>query len=1041
MKAYRKRLLQVTLMLLLFGCCSQAAFSQQGTITGIVKSAAGEVLSGATVAIKESGQATITDGNGNFSIIAKAGNTLVVSSIGYNHEEVRLSGEEKGLTILLQTANQKMNEVVVIGYQSASRKSVTTAISSLGAKEVQSYVSGNVANAIQGKLPGVQVFSGNGLPGSQPTILIRGLSSLTQNTTPLVIVDGIEIGYNNLNFINPMDVENIDVLKDASASAIYGSRAGQGVILITTKKGRGKTTINAETSVGLDYLPDPGLADGQEYMRIMNRIAKNSGVAPYFPDTNIPSYNHWKDAFDVGVRQNYFVSASGSKEGVSYYGSLGYYKQSSYNATDRGGNWQKISARFNLDWAINKVIKIGFNIAPRYEKWLGSPNVTFNAAAMDPTTAPFKTEDSVRKAIAAAGLTSTYATAFDPYYSQFNRSSFNGVDVPLATFARNFDNNDVFGTQYATYMEVKPLQNLVLKTMFEGFQTTNTGTDYTPKYFIASNNNVKQEKVSQNIQTNFRWKITNTANYKVNLRDHHFDLLAGQSADNYTVKGNSVSKTGIPFELEPYRYVSSATTILDGGGYYQSGAAPFGRMLSYFGSLRYNFRDRYFLSGSMRTDGSSLVNPAYRWGYFPTLSAAWVISEERFLKNTSNLNFLKLRASWGRAGGNLPGSVGAYLTTVAPVLYTDANGGVVTGRLPNYIADPEIKWEVQEDYTVGMDAALFNNKLNVSLEGYMRKPQDLLIHITVDPVLGYPQGYIATQLSNAGNLTTKGIDLNLGYKATLTKKISVGADLVVSHWKSTVENVGNADPVRYRLNNDVITTFRSRLTKGHIPGAWFGYYVDGVFQTDAEAASYQNKDGQALQPLAKAGDLKYRDVNGDGKIDEKDLSDLGSPYPDLTAGLTLRANYGPLDFRIEMYSAFGHSYANDYRLLMQGISRYNFISGLGDKFWDGPGTSNTFPTLRTQDPNGNFSKMSTFLLEKANFLRCRVVQVGYTIPSDRIKGVKSLRVYVTAQNLFVLTKYSGLNPDLPFQDIGLNGIDRYQAIPPQSFLFGVSFNL
>jgi len=774
-------------------------FAQLPEVKGKITGTDNLSLEGVSVTVKGTATGTVTDNNGQFILRVPATGILVLSFTGYKPKEIAVNGRNF-ISEKLEAESKQLDDVVVIGYQTASRKSISTAISSVGAKEIQSFSSGNVANAIQGKLAGVQVISGNGLPGSQPTILVRGLSSLTANTTPLIIVDGIEINYNSLNFINPLDIENIDVLKDASASAIYGSRAGQGVILITTKRGKGKPTVNVQSSVGLDVLPNPGIADGQEYMRIMNRVAANSNVAPYFSNTNIPTYNYWDNAFDNGVRQNFLLSASGGKDGLSFYGSLGYYGQDSYNATDKGGNWKKFSARFNVDYTVNSVVKFGMNFSPRFEKWLGSPNVMFNAYAADPTNAPFKSADSVQRAINAAGLQSSYTTAFDPYYSQFNRSPFNSVDNPNGAFARNFDNNDFFGAEYATYLELKPIKGLTVKTMIEGLYGASNATDYAPKYFIASNARNQQEVVSQSTQTSRRWKVTNTANYKFSfLKDHNVDVLLGQSADNYTVKGTNVSKTGIPFELEPYRYVSGATTLLNAGGYNQDGAAPFGKMSSLFGSLRYNYKGKYFASATMREDKSSLVNPLYRTGYFPTVSAAWIISDEKFFsKLSSTFDYLKLRGSWGKAGGNLPGSVGAYLSVVSPLTYLDGLGNVQTnGRVVSNLADPAIKWEVQEDFTVGLDGNMFKNKLDFSIELYKRNPKNLLASVTLDPVLGYPQGYIASQTSNIGALTTKGFDISVGYKGNITRKLSFGANLVVSHWSSLVDYAGNADPIRY----------------------------------------------------------------------------------------------------------------------------------------------------------------------------------------------------------------------------------------------------
>lgn len=1032
--------------LLLYACFLFAiipCFAQNVTVKGKVTGSNSEPLEGAGITIKGATNGVVTNNKGEFMLSASDNATLVISHVGYAPKEVPVNGKTF-IQVSLQSKEVQMNEVVVIGYQSVSRKSVTTAVSSLGSKDIKSYVTGNVANAIQGKMAGVQVFSGNGLPGSQPTIMIRGLSSLMKNTTPLVIVDGTEMGYNALNFLNPSDIETIDVLKDASASAIYGSRAGQGVILITTKRGKGKPTVNLEASYGWDKVPKVKLADANEYVRVMNTVAANSGTAPYFanPD-NVTNTDYWNSTFDVGNRQNINLSASGGRDGFSIYGNIGYYKQNSYYATSRGGDWSRITGRLNADLTLSKMFKVGIAFAPRFEKWLASSDAGLQRAyIMDPTTSPFKTEDSVMRAIPNGFMD---MTAFNPYYSLPNRSPINGAVNPDFYFRTNFDQNDAFGAQYSAYLQATPVKNLTLKTVVEGFGTVTSRTTYTPKYYLATNSNNKQDQEYEDNQQNRRWKITNTANYKLSFKQHNFDLLVGQSADNFTVKGSSVTKTGIPFEQEPYRYVSAATTILNATAWNQSGAwvdkMPFGKMVSYFGSFRYNFKERYFLSATMRGDASSLVNPLYRWGYFPTLSAAWVISDESFFENVSKtVNYLKLRAGWGKAGGNLP-NIGQYFSTVGPTYYPDANGAAIVGYTTNYIANPEIKWEEQEDYTVGLDGNLFQNKVNFTLEGYVRTPKNLLLSIPVDYALGYPQGYMATQEANVGKMTTKGWDVSIGYKDNITKKLRFGVDLTLSHFKSVAGFLGSVDPIRYGVNNDVITTFRSRMTKDHEPGAWYGYHVDGVFQTDAEAAAYVNKTNTRYQPLAKAGDLKFRDINDDGVIDAKDLDDLGSPWPKLTGGITLTLNYSNFDFRAEFYGSYGQKYNNGYRLLMNGSGKYNFKSGMGDQFWHGEGTSNSFPILKSTDPNGNFSKMSSFLIEDASFTRCRLIQLGYTLPTHLVKGINNLRVYASGQNLFTITKYSGLNPELPFQDIGLNGIDNFQPTQARTFLVGVSLNL
>jgi TonB-dependent starch-binding outer membrane protein SusC len=1038
----KKTLLLIAVLLLLFA--GNFCYAQENTVRGRITDAGNQPLQGVNILVKGSTTGTTTNASGEFVIPASARATLVISSVGFRTREIEVNGR----TIIaesLQPTSGEMTDVVVIGYQTTKRKSVTTSIASVSAKDIEPYTTGTVATALQGKLPGVQVMAADGSVGSQPRILVRGFSSITANNNPLVIVDGMEIGYNNMNTINPLDIVSFDVLKDASAASIYGARSGQGVILITTRRGKGAPSINVQSAFGITKVPDVKLADANEFARVYNKIADNSGAPQPFPDVNaLSNTNYWDETFSQGTRQNHNVSITGGRDGLSVFGSLGYYSEDSY-AGKEGGQWRKVTGRLNADLEISKVFKAGLNFAPRYENYPFAPtNLTWNAFAMDPTTKPFRTEQEVMAGLPA--LTGTFAdfmTAFNPYYSLPTRSAFNGLINPQFNLRTNFDQREYFGAQYGAYLEIRPIKNVLIKTVLDGTANFQQFNNYSPKYYFATNSYNARTIVSSSTSSNSRLKITNTAEYTGTWRNHSVNVLAGHSYDNYSTKGTDATRETIPFDEDPFRYINGGITVTGGSGGYQQGAAPFGRMLSFFGSLRYNFKEKYYLAGTMRADASSLVNPLYRWGYFPSLSAGWIISEEEFFKSIGEtVSFLKLRASWGKSGGNLPGSVGAYQSYVAPTTYVDANGNVINGYVPSSINNPELKWEVQQDYTLALDAALFNNKLNITFENYVRNPKNLLLTVNVDYTLGYPQGYTATQNVNIGRLTTKGWDLSVGYRDNITKKLKFDVNLTLSHFKSTVDYLSISDPLIGIENNDVLTTGRSRTTVGHTPGAWWGYIADGVFQTDAEATSYKNKDGEMLQPVAKAGDLKFRDVNGDGKIDTKDLTDLGSPYPGIISGLTLNLSYGNFDFRTEFYGTFGQKVLNYYRRNMIATGHYNFLAGFADQYWSGPGSTNSFPILRNQDPNGNFSKMSTLFLENSDFVRCNIMQIGYRIPVHMVKGIKSIRVYASAQNLFTITKYSGLNPDVPwYSSPTYNGSDNYQMLVPRTYLVGVNLSL
>lgn len=1029
----------------LFLCCCASAVAQVRPVQGKVTGPDKQPVPMVSVQVKGTSTGAITNAEGVFELQAPASAVLVISSMGFITQEVPVGGKTF-LAVTLQTDNKTLNDVVVIGYQQASRKSITTSIASVSSKDIEAYNTGTAATAIQGKLAGVQVLAADGNVGSQPRILVRGLSSITANTNPLVIVDGMEVGYNFMNTINPQDILSMDVLKDASAAAIYGARSGQGVILITTKKGKGAPTIQFSANYGMSQLPKVKLAGAQEYATLMNKIAETSGTAAPFPDVNaLQTTDYWGETFGTGTRQQYNLSVSGGKDGLSVFGSLGYYDESSV-AGRAAGDWKKITGRLNVDWDVNKAVKWGLMMAPRYEKYPHAPlNLTWGAFAMDPTVPALRSREEVLASLPPLnGVFADFMTAFDPYYSMVGRSLFNGLVNPEFNKRTNFDQREYFGGQVGTYLEIRPLRGLILKSAIDATANFSQTNNYGPKYYFAPNSYAARTTVSSGTSQNSRIKITNTADYTLPLPEaHSVNVLLGQSYDSYSVKSTSASRENIPFDAEPFRYINAGNLVTGGSGGFQPGAGPFGKMLSFFGSLRYNYKSKYYLAGTMRADASSLVNPLYRWGYFPSVSGAWVISEESFLEGWKDqVGFLKLRASWGKSGGNLPGGVGDYQSYVSPVTYVDVNGGVINGYTPGSFNNPELKWEVQQDYTVGIDATLLGDRLSVSLERYVRNPNNLLLQVKVDPVLGYPQGYIPFQYANIGKMTTKGWDLALGFKDNAGKKFSYSANLTLTHFKSNVDYLSTADPIIGGEANELISTFRSRTTVGHTPGAWWGYIVDGVFQSDEEAAAYVNKNNERLQPAATAGDLKFRDFNNDGKIDNNDLSDIGSPYPDLSAGLTITLNYGGFDFRTDLYGVFGADNFNNYRRNMVAGSNYNFVSGFQDQYWTGPGSTNSFPVLRKADPNGNFTKMSTFFLEKGNFVRANLMQLGYTVPNRLIRGVRNLRVFVSAQNLFTITNYSGLNPDVPwYSTITYSGMDNYQMPPLRTYMFGLNLSL
>lgn len=1032
-----------TILLLLF-LLVNFAYAQQREITGKVVDETEQTLIGVSVKIKGTNTGMATSSNGSFSLKAKIGDVLVVSYLGFQTKEVIIS-DKGNYIITLQLATNSLAEAVVIGYQTISRKSVTTAISSVDSKDIAPTVTSNVAEALQGKVAGLQVFQGGGNPGAQPKLLVRGFTTITGGTDPLIVVDGVVTSFGSLNDINPADIDRVDVLKDAASTAIYGSRGGAGVILITTKRGEGKTKINFSGTTGITRLQKPNLASSVEFVDFYRKVyANNSQTLPLNAGITNVNTDWWDASIRDGKTDDYSLSASGSKDGLSFFGSLGYFNQTSnFNAPRETGDYQKITTRFNVDYKISEVFKIGVNLAPRIENYGGGAGTNiFNVMSIAPNVAPYKSLDQTNADVNAYAATnpSWNFTAFNPEYSQYTFSQFNNVGSPLAAMARNFQRTKEFGTQGSTYIEVKPLKNLTFKSTFSGFYNQGNTTNYGPKFYISPQNFNVNSGASQNQSQAYRWQIDNTLNYVASIKKHKFNVLLGQSADSYTASNTYVYRQDIPYDADPYRYISGAATLADGSGGFQPGAGPFGKMNSYFGRFQYDYNETYFLGASFRADGSSLLSPGNQWGYFPTISGAYILSNETYMKSLTWVNYLKVRASYGQVGGNLPGSVGAYQSTLSIVDYINGDGSRVFGYSPSSVPDPNIKWETTEDLTLGIDAEFFKSKLSASFDAYWRSPKNMLLNLPVQPSLGFPQGYIPTIYTNVGNMQTKGFETAVNYKDKLGK-VNFGIGLTLQHFISRATEL-KGQILYDEISNDVFqSTKRTKTAAGDILGQFYGFNVLGVFQNQQQVNNYKSVDGTVLQPNAQPGDFIYENVNGDNKIDLSDRKSLGSPFPAISGGLTLQASYKNFDFRTEFYSSIGNKVANDNLVRMNPIRGYNFISGDQNKYWSGEGSTNTYPRLSLSDPNGNFSQNSSFFIQDGSYVRNKLIQLGYTIPKTVLKGIVNLRVYASAQNLFTITKYDGLNPEIPFGNGALRyGIDQGQNPIPKFVSFGLNAN-
>jgi TonB-dependent starch-binding outer membrane protein SusC len=1035
---------QILLYLITLLSISNFLYAQDYRITGKVTDESLQPLPGVSVRVSNSNNGVSSDKNGAFSIAAKTGDVLILSFVGFRTQEVKVT-TEKNYNVAMIEAVSNLDEVVVVGYQSITRKSVTTAIASVNNKDIAPTSTSNVAEALQGKVPGLQVFQGSGNPGAQPKLLVRGFATITGGSNPLIVVDGVVTSFGGLNDINPNDIAQVDVLKDAAATAIYGSRGGSGVLLITTKKGEGKTKISFSGTSGVNMWANPNLAQTPEFVEHYTKIyADNRQTLPVSAAVTDVNTDWWNAVVRTSETHNYNLSASGSKNGLAFYAGVGFFNQTSqFNAQRNTGDYTKITARFNVDYELSKFAKFGVNFAPRVELFGDGGGVGLNTVfGIAPNVAPFKSLDRTNADVAAFAATTPAwnYTAYNPEYSQYTYSFFNNVANPLGVMARNFNYNRFIGTQASTYLEIKPIKNLSIKSTLSGFYNTQVSTNYNPKFFIEPRSLNVLSGVSQTNSLNYRWQIDNTINYIASINNaHNFNILLGQSADNFTTSQAYVFRQDVPYDGPNYQYVSAGATLADASGNFQPGNAPFGKMTSYFSRLSYNYKDTYFISGSIRADGSSLLSPDNKWGYFPTVSAAYILSNEKFMKEITAIDYMKLRASYGQVGGNLPGSVGAYQSTLGIQNYTQGDRTRGFGYTPLSVPDPNIKWETTEDITLGFDMDLLKNKISVTFDKYWRSPKDMLLFLPIQPSLGYPQGYIPTIYTNVGSMQTTGFEGAINYKNKIND-FSYNVGLTFQQFESRATDL-KGQILFDNIQNDVFqSTRRTKTEAGDIVGQFFGYRVAGVFQNQDEVNSHRGPNGTVLQPLAKPGDFKYENANGDEKLDLNDRVFLGSPYPKLSFGITLQANYKGFDFRTELYSSLGNSVSQDNLIRMNPISGLNFISGSQKPFWTGEGSTNTHPRLALSDVNGNFSRNSSFYIKDGSYARFKLIQLGYTLPKSLMGDGRSIRIYASGQNLITITNYDGLNPEIPFGGILSYGIDNGQTPIPKFVSFGINAN-
>ena len=962
--------------------CSAATFGQI-TIKGTVKDKGAIPVPGVNITVKGTSQTTASNFDGNYSISVPNRNAqLEFSFIGFSNKTVPV-GDKNTIDVVMEELNQTLDEIVVVGYAAVKKSDVTSSISSIKGKELQTMTVGNVTESLQGKVAGVQV-TGQGGPGAQPRVLIRGISTINLTTDPLYVVDGIPMG-TSINFLSNNEIESMEVLKDASASAIYGSRASNGVILITTKKGKaGKTRFNFDLSSGMQIMNNPyNMADAENYATIMNKAYNNSGYADYL--TNPSQYRgKTTDWWNAGIRRgnpvtNASLGVSGGSDKHTFAVSLNYYNTESMYEV---GGWKRITMRIANDFKFSDKFSAGITLNPRYETW-GGPNNWADFDKIDPITPIYKPADQLN------GTENEYSIyARSPSY----------VWNPVAAVKRYDDYTDQYNLNTNGYLQYTPIKGLVIRTQ-GSIEVGNKVQDiFKPDFIIdAAHEKAEINSVERKAATNADWTWQNTATYTRTFAEkHNASLMIGNTMEEYN--GNDVSGygEGVPNNSDSMRELKAATKNRKSDGNRWSNS-----LMSYISRFSYNYDGKYYFTGTFRRDGSSKFMANNKWANFPSASVSWRISNEGFMDNTKSVvNDLRLRAGWGRVGNqNLPASV--YQSNIGQGFYPIGDN-IVDTAYPKTMANKDIKWETVEDISFGLDFALWNNKFSGSLEYYQKKTNDMLFKKQFPTYSGFPE--YSTIWTNVGSMQSNGIDLLLSYK---DKKgdFSYGVDVTFTTVNVDMLSLSTQGEKLYGAGNRTLTV------EGEVPGYFYGYVADGLFQNQTEINSHTDEHGTKLQPYAKEGDIRFKDVNGDGKLDDKDRTKIGSPWADYNVGLNFNLAYKQFDLVANFYSSIGNDIVNqNISDLYNGTSLSNKVSGLDQMAWHGEGTSNYVPRLSKDDNNENFTKFSSFYVEDGSFVRMKNIQLGYTFTNKF--GLDKLRVSVSGQNLWTWTNYTGVDPEV-----------------------------
>jgi len=1028
-----------TILGLLFLFCSVVLNAQGLQVKGTVTSSAdGEPLPGVSIVVKGTTTGVLTDINGAYSLTVPANSTLIFSFVGMKPQEKVITSSTT-LNIVMESDVAMMDEVIVVGYGTQKKSVVTGAISSVKASDLQNMPTPRIEDALKGRTSGVTIASSSGVPGADATVNIRGITSIN-SANPLYVVDGVPV-VGGIDYLNQGDIESIEVLKDAASAAIYGTQAAAGVILITTKKGKdGAMNVNYNGYMGTQAPARKlNLLNATEYATIRNEALIAAGKPILFSNPQaLGEGTDWQDATynRSALIQNHEVNISGGSERSTYYASVSYFDQEGIVATEIS-RYKRTTVRLNSAHKVTKWLNFGNNISYSHIKsqqgfsandYFGG--VLASALNLDPVTPVALTELNPTVEPYSSHLTSIVR---DENGYPYAISSYVGQEMTNpAAYIRTQEGNYGWSDNLVgnLYIEVQPIKGLQFRSSI-GTKLAYWGSEsFSPIYFLSNtNSNLDQNAINRSFNRAFNWTFTNTLSYTRSFNAHNFTLLLGTEAKDLSdVYGSGSTLHGIPVKTfwDASMNYSVPATQTSGWGYENQ---PY-RLSSIFTRLNYDYLGKYMLTAIIRRDGSSHFGSNNVYGYFPSISVGWVVSQEDFWKANNYINYLKVRAGYG-VNGNDNLSPFLYTSTISSIGgYTLGNDVVHTGYGPSAPANPDLKWEQTSQYNLGIDAKLFKN-FTLAIELFQKNTTGMLMQVVIPQYVGassQPWGNIASMWG-------RGLELELGY-INQFGNLFLNVKGNASFTKNEISDIGSNE---YLTNATMQSSAYevSRKVVGQSVNEFYGFKYLGVFQTQSEIDSYVDSEGDKIQPNAKPGDYKWLDVNDDGTINSSDRTWLGNPTPNFTYGFTLNLAYRGFDLVAFGQGVSGNKIFNQLRRLDIPGSNY-MNSALGR--WTGPGTSDTYARIVDGDPSNNFSVPSQFYLQDGSYFRLKTLQLGYNFSGSILEKISfsKARIYVSGNNLFTLTKYEGYDPEIGGGQ-SIYGIDRGVYPQARSFMVGIDF--